>query len=247
MSFAADLQTLWHLITPRSRGGSHSERIETFYRGQAGGYDDFRRRLLHGRERLFQALPPAAGEVWVDLGAGTGANLECLGPAISQLRKVYLVDISPSLLHVARGRVADRAWTNVEIIEGDAATFRPEAPVDVVTCAYSLTMIPNWFEVVDQAQRMLRPGGLFGVVDFFVSRKYPSPGNTRHGWFTRHFWPCWFGYDDVFLNPDHLPYLHQRFEPVICEQRAGKIPYLPLLRAPYYCFVGRKSSTPNLE
>ena len=50
----------------------------------------------------------------------------------------------------------------------------PEAPVDVVTFSYSLTMIPDWFAAIENALRMLRPGGQIGVVDFYVSRKYPA-------------------------------------------------------------------------
>ncbi len=53
-------------------------------------------------------------------------------------------------------------------------------------------------------------------------------------------WPLWFGSDNVFLNPDHLPYLLSRFETVSLSQRRGKLPYLPLVRAPHYLFVGRK-------
>ena len=59
---------------------------------------------------------------------------------------------------------------------------------------------------------MLRPGGTIGVVDFFVSRKYPEAGRGRHGWFTRSFWPLWFSVDNVSLSPDHVPFLHRCFE-----------------------------------
>jgi S-adenosylmethionine-diacylgycerolhomoserine-N-methlytransferase len=236
-----DLKILWHLVAARATGRTHEERLESFYKGQAGGYDDFRRRLLHGRDELFQSLPATPDGVWVDLGAGTGENAERWGDRLKEFRSAYLVDLSSSLLKVADERIAARGWTNVSTVHADATQFvPPEGAADVVTMSYSLTMIPDWFLAVDQAHRMLKPGGTLGVVDFFVARKYPREGLAAHRWSTRTFWPTWFASDNVFLNPDHIPYLQSRFETVSLDQHRGKVPYLPLVRAPYYRFVGRK-------
>jgi S-adenosylmethionine-diacylgycerolhomoserine-N-methlytransferase len=129
----------------------------------------------------------------------------------------------------------------VETIEADATIFQPpEGLVDVVTFSYSLTMIPDWFAAIENAWAMLRPGGLIGVVDFYVSRKYPQDGLKRHSWFTRSFWPIWFASDNVFPSPDHVPMLFRRFDPVHFDELRSKVPYLPLVRVPYYVFVGRK-------
>jgi S-adenosylmethionine-diacylgycerolhomoserine-N-methlytransferase len=236
-----DAKILWHLVVSRARGNTHEERLESFYQGQASGYDAFRKRLLHGREELFQRLEPPPHSVWVDLGAGTGENAEKWGDRLAAFEKAYLVDLSASLLKVAEGRIAARGWTNVVAVHADATQFvPPEQAVDVVTCSYSLTMIPDWFLAIDQALRLLKPGGLLGVVDFFVARKYPADGLAKHGWTTRNLWPLWFGNDNVFPSPDHLPYLQSRLETVHLQQARGKVPYLPFVRAPYYVFVGRK-------
>jgi S-adenosylmethionine-diacylgycerolhomoserine-N-methlytransferase len=237
----SDLRVLYHLAVKPVRGSSHAARMESFYAGQADAYDGFRRRLLQGRRELWQRLGVPEGGVWVDLGAGTGSNLEFFSEELAKLHRVYLVDISPSLLAVARTRVAECNSTNVEVVEADATRFQPECgSVDVVTFSYSLTMIPDWFAAVDNALSMLKPGGRIGVVDFYVSRKHPEPAQKRHGWLTRAFWPLWFGGDNVFPSPDHVPYLHHRFEPVAFEELRARVPYLPLGRVPYYLFVGRK-------
>jgi S-adenosylmethionine-diacylgycerolhomoserine-N-methlytransferase len=47
--------------------------------------------------------------------------------------------------------------------------------------------------------------------------------------------------DNVYISPDHLPWLQSRFETVMLDTSLGKIPYLPLARVPYYVWVGRKS------
>ena len=40
---------------------------------------------------------------------------------------------------------------------------------------------------------------------------------------------------------DHLPFLERLFKKEVLEERRGKLPYLPFVRAPYYLFVGRKA------
>jgi S-adenosylmethionine-diacylgycerolhomoserine-N-methlytransferase len=242
MNVVADLRILWHLLLTPIRGSTHSERLESFYRGQAAGYDDFRARLLPGRREMYSALPVPLGGRWIDMGGGTGSNLEHLEDRLPQLADVFLVDLSLSLLDVARQRVADHRWSNVRICESDATTFRPACEtVDVVTFSYSLTMIPDWFAALEQAWRLLKPGGWIGVVDFYVSRKHARDSFAQHGWLTRTFWPAWFAMDNVYPSADHLPFLQSRFVTDQLTEGRAKVPYLPLGRVPYYVFVGRKS------
>jgi S-adenosylmethionine-diacylgycerolhomoserine-N-methlytransferase len=241
MGFASDLRILYHLALKPVRGKDHAARMESFYAGQAGAYDDFRKRLLKGRQELWSLIPPAVGGTWIDMGGGTGANLDYFGDSIQKLRKVYVLDLSHSLLEIAKQRIAAKGWTNVEAVEADATTFRPaDGPVDVVTFSYSLTMIPDWFAAIENALAMLKPGGVIGVVDFYVARKYASSGLARHGWLTRTFWPTWFALDNVFPSPDHVPFLHRHFDVLHFQEHRARVPYIPLARVPYYLFVGRK-------
>jgi len=241
MGFASDLRILYHLALKPVRGKDHAARMESFYAGQAAAYDDFRKRLLKGRQELWNLIPPPEGGTWIDMGGGTGANLDYFGDSIQRLRKVYVLDLSHSLLEIAKQRSSTQGWTNVETVEADATTFQPASgPVDVVTFSYSLTMIPDWFAAIENALAMLKPGGTIGVVDFYVSRKYASGSLARHGWFTRTFWPTWFALDNVFPSPDHVPFLHRHFDVLHFQEHRAPVPYIPLARMPYYLFVGRK-------
>ncbi len=241
MTLASDLRVIWHMAFAKGKGDSHGERLEAFYRQQADAYDDFRRRLLHGRKEMMEALEVHEGARGVDMGGGTGSNFEYLGERRQRFRDVALVDLSPSLLRVADERIRRNGWDNVRTVHADATTYQPEdGPVDVVTFSYSLTMIPDWFRAIDHAHAILKPGGVIGVTDFYVARKWPGE-RVRHSWFTRSFWPLWFGTDNVFLSPDHLPYLQARFQTLKLEERRGKMPYMLGLKAPYYIYVGRKS------
>jgi S-adenosylmethionine-diacylgycerolhomoserine-N-methlytransferase len=94
--------------------------------------------------------------------------------------------------------------------------------------------------VIDRAQKILKPGGLIGVVDFYVSSKYPAASFKKHSWLTRTFWPTWFAVDNVFLSPDRLNYLHHKFEKVNCTESMATLSFPPGFKAPYYLFIGRK-------
>lgn len=231
---------LRQLLRGEPRADSLKERLEGFYRPQAGAYDRFRERLLRGRRELIEALPVPDGGTVVELGGGTGRNLEFFGPRIARFASVTVVDLCPPLLEQARARSRRLGWSNVRCIEADATRFGPEAPVDCVYCSYSLTMIPDWFAAIDNALAMLKPGGVLGVVDFYVARKHPAPGLRRHGAVTRLLWPHWFAHDGVFPGPDHLPYLLARTDRVELHEDMAPVPFLLGLRAPYYRYLGRK-------
>jgi len=235
-------KTLFHMamMPLRSRNCSHEQRLEQFYKGQAGDYDAFRKKLLHGRREMIQSLPVQEGDTWVDFGAGTGENVEMMGERLATLQQVTLVDLCESLLEVAGARIEGKEWKNVQAVHADATTYTPPEPVDIVTFSYSLTMIPDWFLAIDNALRILKPGGVIGVVDFYVSRTHPDESFKRHRWFTRMFWPTWFNTDNVWPNKDHLPYLCRHFVDNDVTESKGKMPLMPLMRVPHYRFVGRK-------
>ncbi|MEL6899137.1 MAG: class I SAM-dependent methyltransferase, partial [Planctomycetota bacterium] len=149
-----------------------------------------------------------------------------------------------SLLEIADARIQREGWTNVTTHNEDATRFAlAPGSADVVTFSYSLTMIPDWFESIMLAQQMLRPGGVIGITDFYVSRKHPSDGHRKHGWLRSNFWRNWFATDNVYLNGDIPAMLHRRFEVQQFEERYGKVPYVPFVRAPYYLFIGRRPDT----
>src|SRR5262245_48797574 len=100
MSLSSDLRVLFHMVLSPIRGKSHQERLESFYSKQAKDYDSYRKHLLKGRQEMYEAVPTPTGGVWLDIGGGTGSNLEYLGERIGSIRKIYLVDLSSSLLAV---------------------------------------------------------------------------------------------------------------------------------------------------
>jgi len=239
---ASDLKVIWSMVRGAGSAAEQGERMNRLYRHQAEGYDRFREGFLHGRRDLIERLEVPEGGHVVELGCGTGRNLEFFGRRLGTFGLVTLVDLCRPLLDVARRRKEGRGWPRVEVVEADATKWRPEdgRPVDCVYLSYSLTMIPDWFRALENAVAMLAPGGSLGVVDFTVSRKFPDNGGVVHRPLARAFWRWWFAHDNVFLNPDHLPFLESVTGRIHRSERFGKVPYLPFLRAPYFIYIGRK-------
>ena len=237
---AYEFRTILKMLKPPS-GNEHAERLESFYSGQAGDYDEFRKKLLPGRERMINELAPHAGGVWADLGCGTGSNLELFATAGRRaFKKIHLVDLAPSLLKLAEQRVSKLELDNVEVHEQDVCKFDPGQALDLVTFSYSLTMIPRWYLAIEHAIKLLKPGGRIAVTDFYISEKYPGINMELHSGWTRHFWRVWFSWDNVFLSTDHLPYLMENFTQEFLYEGRHTVPFVPLGRVPYYIFIGTK-------
>jgi len=248
-----DVQVLRSIWFGKITGDTHKERLESFYGPQAHVYDNFRARFLHGRvgmlracAREMQKLQNHEGLVWVDLGGGTGQNVETMAKFcdLSLFKKVYVVDICGPLCDIARKTVAKHGWTNVEVVEADVCEYKPEAtPATLVTFSYSLSMIPPFLDAVDQALSYLDPAvGILGVADFYTSFKYDTT-ERQHGYLTRWFWRSIFDLDGIDLGPERRHYLDHMCEKVYEENQTGYIPYVPLLRVPYYIWLGRPKKT----
>jgi S-adenosylmethionine-diacylgycerolhomoserine-N-methlytransferase len=236
-SLRGDFAVLRQFLRGMPRDGDHAERLAGFYGEQAEHYDRFRERLLPGRAELIASLELPIGARIVELGGGTGRNLEYFPVERRDDLHFELVDLCEPLLDIARRRT--RGWPNVVISCADATRHRPQAPADVVLLSYALTMIPDWRGALDNALAMLAPGGQIAVVDFHVSAATAGEGRAQHGWLSRTFWRRWFAHDGVHLDPAHLDALCQRLPQHRLIESQARLPYLPGLRVPYYRFVGR--------
>jgi S-adenosylmethionine-diacylgycerolhomoserine-N-methlytransferase len=234
----ADSRVLWQMLRGQPRVGSAAERLQAFYAPQATRYDAFRERLLHGRSELIERLVIPPDGTAVELGGGTGSNIDRFGSRLERLRLYTLVDLCPALLAQARPRATRHG--NGELVEADATRFRPREPVDCVFFSYALTMVDDWRAALANAVAMLKPGGMLGVVDFYVSAATPRPGFVRHSACERWLWQRWFAHDGVMLSPEHLEALSDAMPDSMRFERQGALPYVPGMSVPYYIFIGRK-------
>lgn len=230
MSWLADARIVLHMLRGMPKSGDASERLEGFYAGQAHSYDAFRERLLHGRQVLMQQLDLPNDAYVVELGGGTGKNIEFIAHDLHRLKRYDIVDLCPSLLAVARTRT--QHLNNIHVVEADACTYQSEELVDCVIFSYSLTMMPDWKAALNNAKSMLKPSGKIAIVDFTIS-------DQQHRLLGL-FWRKWFGHDGVYLNPLHLSRLHAMFPTGTVTMHFAKVPYIPCLTVPYYLFISER-------
>ncbi len=114
-----------------------------------------------GETEPYYALMEAAGEMpaggtIVDCPCGAGPALR----AIPQHVRYIGVDLSPSMLRRARHRAAARGLTEVEFVEAEAtATGLPDAVAGLVFSFWGLHCFPDPAAAVQEAARLLEPGG----------------------------------------------------------------------------------------
>lgn len=235
----SDSAVLLRLARGMPRRGDPGERLQRFYAGQADSYDAFRERLLAGRRELIESLRLKARAHVVELGAGTGANVDWFEPARRADCTFELVDLCRPLLEVAARRHAGRA--NISIVEADAATWQSARKADLVLLSYALSMMPHWRAVLANCDALLAPRGRIAVVDFYVSAREPRAGLVRHSAPERWFWPRWFRHDGVELSPDRLAALRAAFPTHRLSEHRHALPYLRALSVPYFRFVGERA------
>lgn len=124
-SYADDMNVLYSMWFAKiDTSGTHQNKLESFYGHQAVLYDKFRHRMLHGRNPMLMKMHAPKNGIWVDLGAGTASNLEYFKKNITtHFKKVCVVDLCPSLIDVAKKRVEENKWHNVDVLLGDATDF----------------------------------------------------------------------------------------------------------------------------
>ena len=123
-TWSSDLQVVKSMFFADVKGATQQERLESFYVTQADLYDSYRCRMLHGRFPMVNAMPAPKGGTWVDMGGGTGSNLEFFGDKLNHWGKVVVLDLCPSLVETAQKRVRTRGWDSfVSVVLGDACDF----------------------------------------------------------------------------------------------------------------------------
>lgn len=136
------------------------------------------RREKQDPERLWEKVGLREGDVVVDVGAGSGFFSFPAARRVGPAGRVYAVDVSEELVGLLRERATSRKAGNVAPVLSTPTHIPIEdAVADVAILANVLHGIPP--ETVDEAVRLLRPGGRLVNLDWKKQRTEGGPP-VRH-------------------------------------------------------------------
>ncbi len=118
---------------------------------------------FRSRAALRLALQP--GDRVLEIGCGTGRNFPYLRAAVGPRGRVYGVDLSAGMLARARALCKQKQWSNVELVQDDAAEYVAPEPLDGVLFGLSYNTMPHHLTVLRHALKQLRPGGRIVIMD----------------------------------------------------------------------------------
>jgi demethylmenaquinone methyltransferase/2-methoxy-6-polyprenyl-1,4-benzoquinol methylase len=165
-----------------SQADRRRDRLIETYRKKAKHYDVTSRLYPvpgypHRAQRLraVQALGLRAGDSVIDMACGTGLNFPLIEKVIGPDGRIVGVDLTDAMLDRARDRMETNGWSNISLVQSDAAEFSFPAEVSAILSTYALTQVPECAEVIARGAAALSGGGRWAVLDV------KAPDNTP-GW-----------------------------------------------------------------
>jgi ubiquinone/menaquinone biosynthesis C-methylase UbiE len=126
------------------------------------------------RLRVVQALRLRPGDTVVDIACGTGLNFPMIEKVIGPGGRIVGVDLTDAMLAHAQERIARNGWSNIRLVEANAADFDFPTKVDGILSSYALSQVPQCAEVITHGAAALSEGGRWVVLDLKVPDSAPG-------------------------------------------------------------------------
>jgi demethylmenaquinone methyltransferase/2-methoxy-6-polyprenyl-1,4-benzoquinol methylase len=125
------------------------------------------------RLRAVQALGLRPGDTVVDIACGTGQNFSLLEQMIGPEGRIVGVDLTDAMLAQAQHRVEINGWSNISLVQADAAEFDFPTEVDGILSTYALSQVPECGDVIAHGAAALSRGGRWVVLDLEAPNSAP--------------------------------------------------------------------------
>jgi ubiquinone/menaquinone biosynthesis C-methylase UbiE len=126
------------------------------------------------RHRAVQALGLRAGDSVIDIACGTGLNFPLLEEVIGPGGRIIGVDLTDGMLAQAQDRIAANGWSNISLVQSDAAEFDFPTQVDAILSTYAMSQVPECADVIANGAAALSGRGRWVVLDVKVPDSTPG-------------------------------------------------------------------------
>ena len=155
-----------HLIETYRKKAKHYDISSRLY--PVPGYPQRAQRI-----RATQALGLGPGDTVVEIACGTGLNFSLIEQAIGPDGRIVGVDLTDAMLAQAQHRIDTNGWSNVSLVQADAAEFDFPSEVDAILSTYALSHVPESGDVIAHGAAALSRGVRWVVLDLKVPYKAP--------------------------------------------------------------------------
>jgi demethylmenaquinone methyltransferase/2-methoxy-6-polyprenyl-1,4-benzoquinol methylase len=160
-------RTRERLIATYRKKARHYDVTSRFY--PVPGYPQRSQRL-----RTVQALSLRPGATVIDLACGTGLNFPIIEKIIGPGGQIVGVDLTDAMLVHARDRIKAHGWSNVSLVQCDAAEYDFPSGVDAIMSTYAMSQVPECAQVIAHGAAALSAGGRWAVLDLKVPDSTPG-------------------------------------------------------------------------
>jgi ubiquinone/menaquinone biosynthesis C-methylase UbiE len=154
------------LIETYRKKAKHYDLTSRFYPAPGYPHPAQRRRAVH-------ALGLRPGDSVIDIACGTGLNFAPIEAVIGLDGRIVGVDLTDAMLAQAQDRTDANGWSNISLVQADAADFDFPTDVDAILCTYALSQVPECAEVIAHGTAALSGSGRWVVLDLKVPDKTP--------------------------------------------------------------------------
>ncbi|MBU0667176.1 MAG: class I SAM-dependent methyltransferase [Nanoarchaeota archaeon] len=128
------------------------------------------------RPIFFNKLNIQESEKGIELCSGTGLNI----PFYPKSNRMYCVDINSTMMKKARKKANTLSYTNIDFVLSDAKelVFKNDS-FDFGIFSYALSGTPDNELALSEMERVVKPGGRIGILDYDDSFRFPMCGLAK--------------------------------------------------------------------